>query len=296
VRLLHFSDIHLTTRPCGWTLRDLASRRVTGWINWYLLGRAHRFRHAEQAGFALVRDIRERRPDRVIFSGDATFLGFEREIDRAAEVLRVGDPELPSGLATPGNHDFYTPSAVRCGAFETRFAPWQQGERVDAQTYPFAQRVGPVWLIAVNSAAPSPWPWDATGEVGRAQLERLRSLLRSLRGGPRILVTHYPVHLADGRPETRWHGLRDVAAAARVAAEGGIGLWLHGHRHGSYYRLPSDDCPFPTVCAGSVAQLGRASYMEYSIVGRSVAALRRIYDVNAEQFRDGVSFRFEITG
>src|SRR5262245_42351747 len=196
VRFLHFSDIHLTARPRGWPLADLASRRVTGWINWYAFGRAHRFRFADRVAFALIRDIQQRQPDRIVFSGDATFLGFPREVEWATELLRVGDPQLPSGLATPGNHDLYTPAAVQSRAFETRFAQWQKGERVDSNTYPFAQRQGPVWLVAVNSATPSPWPWDASGQVGPAQRERLRDLLRQLSSGPRILVTHYPVKLA----------------------------------------------------------------------------------------------------
>jgi 3',5'-cyclic AMP phosphodiesterase CpdA len=296
VRLLHFSDIHLTYRPLGWTLRDLASRRVTGWVNWYALGRAHRFRYADRAGFALVKDILSRRPDHIVFSGDATFLGFPREVERVTEVLRVGDRQLPPGLAVPGNHDWYTPKAVESRTFEKKFAPWQQGERIDSHTYPFAQRHGPLWLVAINSAAPSPWPWDASGEVGQAQRDRLRNLLRTLSSGPRILVTHYPVCLADGRPEKRWHGLRDVAATVRIASEGGVGLWLHGHRHSAYHRPPSNDCPFPTVCAGSVAHAGKASYTEYAIRGANVCALRRVFDVERSEFCDGEAFELELKG
>jgi 3',5'-cyclic AMP phosphodiesterase CpdA len=294
VRLIHFSDIHLTARPRGWTLADLASRRVTGWINWYAFGRAHRFRYADRVAFALIRDIRQRRPDGIVFSGDATFLGFQRELERATELLRVGDPQLPCGLATPGNHDLYTQAAAQSRAFETRFALWQKGERVDSHTYPFAQRYGHIWLVAVNSAAPSPWPWDASGEVGQAQRNRLRDLLRQLSSGTRILVTHYPVRLADGRPETRWHGLRDVEETVRVACEGGIGLWLHGHRHSAYHRTASADCPFPTVCAGSIAQVGKASYAELAIEGRRVRGLRRAFDLETGQFRDGDAFEIEM--
>src|SRR5205807_3160740 len=93
-----------------------------------------------------------------------------------------------------------------------------------------------------------------------------------------------------GRPETGWHGLRDVHAVVRVAAEGGVGLWLHGHRHGPYFRPPAADCPFPTICAGSASQRGIASHAHYVIDGRKVTARRRVFDVETGEFRDGESF------
>lgn len=294
VRLIHFSDLHVTARPLGWTAGDLLSRRFTGWINWYAFGRAHRFRLAEQAGRALARDIRERRPDGVMFSGDATFLGFRREMDQAAQLLQTGDAGLPPGVAVPGNHDLYTPAALNSGAFESCFANWQHGERMDGYSYPFARRVGPVWLIAVNSATPRPWPWDATGEVGRDQLDRLQRLLKTLDGGTRILVTHYPVALSDGRSEKPWHGLRDLNETIRVAADGGIGLWLHGHRHHWYCRPPSKTCPFPTIGSGSVAQVGAAGYMEYEILGTTLQGRRRVFDPAFGSFSDGEAFELRI--
>src|SRR5947208_1427610 len=91
------------------------------------------------------------------------------------------------------------------------------------------------WAAASTSATPNLRPWDASGAVGLTQRERLRDLLRQLPTGPRVLVTHYPVCVADGRPESRWHGLRDLAETVRVAADGGVGLWLHGHRHTPYF-------------------------------------------------------------
>jgi 3',5'-cyclic AMP phosphodiesterase CpdA len=290
IRLIHFSDLHVTARPRGWRFEDWFSRRVTGWVNWYVLGRARRFRYADLAAELLVQDIASRRPNHIIFSGDASFLGFENEVARAAQLLRVGDQSSPPGLAIPGNHDLYTPAAARSSAFESHFGVWQQGERIDDEVYPFAQRVGPVWLIGVNSAAPSRWPWDATGRVGQSQLERLQKLLRNLSAGPRILITHYPVQLANGQPETPWHGLRDCAETVRIAADGGVALWLHGHRHGAYHHPSSATCPFPTVCAGSVAQLGRASYMEYEISGNQIRALRRVLDFTERRFCDGELF------
>jgi hypothetical protein len=183
---------------------------------------------------------------------------------------------------------------VRSGAFERDFAPWQTGDRVDSELYPFAQQVGPVWLIAVNSCTPNLRPWDASGAVGPNQRERLRDLLRQLPPGPRVLVTHYPVCLADGRSEARWHGLRDLAETVRVAADGGVGVWLHGHRHHPYFVGKPPQAPFPAICAGSATQIGLESYGEYTLTGRHLVARRRIYDRGSRDFRDGEMFELDL--
>ena len=56
----------------------------------------------------LVAELRERRLDRVVFSGDATALGFPAEFERAAKLFGVNGPEPLPGLAdlplgAPGN-------------------------------------------------------------------------------------------------------------------------------------------------------------------------------------------------
>ena len=155
-------------------------------------------------------------------------LGFLVASSARAELLHV--ERLP-GVAVPGNHDYCTQAAAASGAFERCFAPWQRGDRLDDNVYPFAQRVGEAWLISVNSAKANRWFWDASGRTGREQLDRLRRLLQQLTPGPRILVTHYPICLADGRRESVAHGLSDLKETVAVAAAGGVGLWLHGHRH-----------------------------------------------------------------
>jgi hypothetical protein len=220
-------------------------------------------------------------------------MGLEEEVAHAAALLRVG--ELP-GLAVPGNHDYCTRRDVSEGHFERHFAPWQQGERIGEETYPFAQRAGPVWLVGVSSATPNRWAWDARGAVGAAQLERLERLLARLDGGPRVLVTHYPVARASGRGEGRTRLLRDLTGLIEVSARGGVGLWLHGHRHDAYHLPAGELAPFPVICAGSGTQTGRWSYGEYTITGHRLQARRRVYDPAAGAFGDGEAFELELTG
>jgi 3',5'-cyclic AMP phosphodiesterase CpdA len=294
VKLCHFSDIHLTARPLGWTVRDVLGKRSTGWMNLALLGRGRRFRNASVVVDALRRDFAERDYDQLIFSGDATMLGFDTELSTAAERLGVGDPELAPGIAVPGNHDVYVPRVERRSAFEAAFAPWQQGERVGNYTYPFARKVGHVWLIGMNSARPNFWMWDATGKVVEPQLARLRELTARLEPGPRIVVSHYPILTQRRRPEPRWHRLRNWRRVRDVAAECGVCLWLHGHRH-LWYVLPvGEHLPFASICAGSASQTRRWGYHEYTIDGYHLEGLRRQYNPEVRAFEDAARFELEL--
>jgi 3',5'-cyclic AMP phosphodiesterase CpdA len=294
IRLAHLSDIHITTERLEWQWHDWFTKRYPGWVNFRWLGRRYRFRQAAPVLAALVRELRERPLDRIVFSGDATAMGFESEFRKAAEILGVRDGESLSGLAVPGNHDYYTRGVAASGLFERYFAPWQAGQRLDRATYPFAQRVGHLWLVGVNSCTGNRWAWDASGRVGAEQRERLRRLLASLESGPRILVTHYPVCLASGKREKPWHGLRDLSELIEAAAEGGVSLWLHGHRHEGYRCADARLAPFPIVCAGSATQSGLWSYNEYHIEGLHVAAVRRSFDAEHGGFHDAESFSFEL--
>jgi 3',5'-cyclic AMP phosphodiesterase CpdA len=265
---------------------------MSAWINLSLLGRGKNFRHSERILTALRQELKQRNFDHLVFSGDATALGFGEEMRRAAELLGVG--EGPPGLAVPGNHDYCTRAAMRSGHFEHYFAPWQSGERIGEEVYPFAQRVGPVWLVAVNSSSANRLYWDARGRVGAAQLARLEKLLAGLESGPRILVTHYPIWLAEGRRERAFHGLRDLDDLVSVAQRGGVVLWLHGHRHEPYYHPGSERTPFPVICAGSVTHCGRWSYNDYTLTGSHLRAVPRIFVEEQGSFRDGCTFELDL--
>ena len=281
-RLAHISDVHVSAVPLGWRVGDTFNKRLTSWLN-VRFRRRSRFIHADAILAAFRADIATRRIDHVVFSGDATSLGFASELTRAAAALGVG--QFP-GLAVPGNHDYLTRSAACSGDFERIFAPWQVGQRIGQHPYPFAQRVGGVWLVGVNSARGNRLFWDASGEVGDDQRRRLAELLSKLDPGPRILVTHYPVRLADGRRENIMHGLVDVDSIVETATAGGVVLWLHGHRHGFFHHAAKTVAPFPIVCSGSGTEAERCSYVEYEINGDQLNAHRRRFDLESGQFRD----------
>jgi DNA repair exonuclease SbcCD nuclease subunit len=231
-------------------------------------------------------ELKKESPDCVIFSGDATGLGFENELLRAIKLLGMDELNDLPGFTVPGNHDYYTTEVAASGVYEKHFAAWQKGERADGATYPFARRVGPIWLIGVNSCKGNRWFWDATGRVDAPQLERLRELWRKLDPGPRILVTHYPIARANGEPERSDHCLLNLGDLISVAREGGVCLWLHGHQHVPYVLQPAL-APITSICAGSLTQTGKWSYYEYTVEQDYFRAQKRTYNLESKCFRSG---------
>ena len=293
IRLAHISDIHLSAPDYDWRLEDWFSKRLTSWLNHRAFGRARKFAHADEIVARLMDELPQRGIDHLVFSGDATALGFEWEIQRAAELLRIGQQPIP-GLAIPGNHDYCTRSAAMSGHFERHFAPWQQGRRIGNYPYPFAQQVGPIWLIGVNAATGNRSPWNAGGTVGTDQLVRLQQLLDELGPAQKILVLHFPICLSSGRREPRHHGLRDLDALLAIAKAGGVNLWLHGHRHSPYFFQRPTGASFPAICAGTTTQRGLWSYGEYTIDGSILKAVRRAYDPAGHCFRDAEAFTLQL--
>jgi 3',5'-cyclic AMP phosphodiesterase CpdA len=267
IRLAHFSDIHLISSQLEWRLGDWFSKRFTSWMNHRFRGRARRFALADEIVPRLMDDLLARAADHLVFSGDATILGFESEIRRAAELLRIGQIPIP-GLAVPGNHDYLTRRSAESGAFERYFG--------------------------VNAATGNRLPWDARGTVGADQRTRLQQLLAELPAGLKILVIHYPICLSTGLPEGRFHALRDLDAMLRVARAGGVNLWLHGHRHTPYYFQQPAGVPFPVICAGTATQYGIWSYNEYAIQADVLQAMRRTYDPEGRCFRAVETFTLKL--
>ena len=105
-KLAHISDIHLGPLP-DLSFRELASKRITGFVNW------HRNRRNHLVGNTLdLSDgrYRARDPDHLAITGDLVNLASSREIEIVTDWLKeAGDPENIS--IVPGNHDAYVPGA-----------------------------------------------------------------------------------------------------------------------------------------------------------------------------------------
>jgi 3',5'-cyclic AMP phosphodiesterase CpdA len=220
--LAHLSDPHLPPLPRV-RLADLAGKRALGYLNWT---RNRRKFHRRDVLDILVSDLRAQKPDQIAVTGDLVNLALEAEFAPALAWLEsVGTPDRVT--LVPGNHDAY----VR--ATQHRFAEiWADHLRGDASpagraAFPFLRRRGPLALIGVSSAVPTP-PLMATGRLGGAQREALEQILAQLAAEPsfRVLLIHHPL-----RSDSRAKRLTDSDELLALLKRHCVELILHGHDH-----------------------------------------------------------------
>jgi 3',5'-cyclic AMP phosphodiesterase CpdA len=104
--LAHLSDPHLGPLPRA-DVRELASKRLVGYINW----RRSRHRvHRRDALDAVTRDLHGTQPDHVAVTGDLVNIALPAEFAHARRWLEtLGQPADVS--VVPGNHDAYVAAA-----------------------------------------------------------------------------------------------------------------------------------------------------------------------------------------
>jgi 3',5'-cyclic AMP phosphodiesterase CpdA len=234
--LAHLSDPHLGPMPRP-AVRELASKRLLGYINWQ---RGRRRVHHRDALDAVTHDLHGAKPDHVAVTGDLVNIALPAEFIHARRWLEtLGQPAGVS--VVPGNHDAYVTGA---GVHrDLHWLPYMSGDGASAGpssaegkaatwprdeiSFPYVRRRGPVALVGVSSAVPTP-PFMATGLLGEPQIKAVTRLLDELRkeGLFRVVMIHHPPV-----PAARHKCLTDAVAFQRALAEAGAELIIHGHDH-----------------------------------------------------------------
>jgi len=277
VRVLHFSDIHVSTSLSGVPIREFVGKRIIGLGN-LTVRRGKKFEQAAHKVRMLADFMHQVRADVALCTGDYTALGTEPELENARRVI---EPFLaaPSGFVTvPGNHDLYLPDALADGRFERHFGDLLVSDlpeyRRDGQ-WPTVRLIGEgLAVVCVNSARPNPQPWLSSGFVPEAQLQGLSDIVEDPRVSGRfvIVATHYAPRLANGQPDHARHGLDN--ANDFLAACSGIqrGLVAHGHVHRCYeVRVP--EVQIPLFGAGSATHQGHEGIWVYDIAEGEATAV-----------------------
>jgi 3',5'-cyclic AMP phosphodiesterase CpdA len=258
-KLAHLSDPHLPPPPAR--LRDLAGKRALGYLNW--TRNRHKF-HTSGVLDALVSDMQTQEPDHIAITGDLVNLALEAEFAPARAWLeRVGTSDRVT--VVPGNHDAYVRATRH--RFTEAWGSYLCGDEAPSVTFPFLRRRGPLALIGVSSAVPTP-PLMATGWLGAAQLEALERILTLLSTEQvfRVLLIHHPL-----RSESWAKRLTDSSDLLALLKQYGVELILHGHDHvhsTMWFDGPQGQIPAIGVPSASALAHGRypaAAYNLFSI-------------------------------
>ena len=272
--LAHLSDPHLSPLPAP-RLSELAGKRVLGYLNW--TRNRHKFQRRDVLD-VLVSDLQAQTPDHIAVTGDLVNLALEAEFALSRAWLEsVGTPDRVTVI--PGNHDAYVRATQH--RFAETWGRYIAGDQVPDQgaTFPAVRRRGPIVLIGVSSAVPTP-PFMATGWLGRSQLDALAGILAQLAAEQafRILLVHHPL-----RSSARAKRLTDSAELLALLSRYGVELVLHGHDHvHSTIWIEGPKGSIPAIGVPSASALAHGHYP---------AAAYNLFSIK----RDGAAWRCEQT-
>ncbi|PYD67256.1 metallophosphoesterase family protein [Komagataeibacter nataicola] len=243
ITIAHLSDPHLPTEMSPPRLREELNKRLFSHLSWK---RHRRFQHRPEILARVMADIDSAHVNIIALTGDLTNMGLPGECRHALRWLE----QLPAPCTViPGNHD----TLVHDNWHQTigLWQPW-----MGALPFPFVRRVGPVALIGVSSAVPTPW-FRATGRMGARQAARLTEILHETgrQGLCRIVMIHHaPVQgFAIARK-----ALKDPHHFARCIAREGAEMVLHGHIHTSTLSsLPGPGGSVPVIGVSSASARSR---------------------------------------
>ncbi len=239
MRVLHFTDVHLTVPFSEITLSEWVGKRLLGGLN-HRLRRARYFADVPHKLARIAEFVAEEGVELVLSTGDHTLFGSEAEYQAARRALEPFFGAPAGFVHVPGNHDLYLGDTLRNRRFERFFGETLHTDCPEYQVdgaWPVVRLVGEhIAVVAVNSARPNPEPWRSSGLVPPSQLASLERILVDPRVGGRFVfvMTHFAPLGADGRPDTRLHGLGNATELLRVCARLERGALLCGHIHHCY--------------------------------------------------------------
>lgn len=286
LRILHFSDIHVSVQIRHMYWKKWFSKRAIGAIN-LIRGRAKFFDEVEGKMQALVRFKEENNIDLVINTGDYTALGLESELILAKEMVLPLMNTPKSYVTLPGNHDIYVHERESHLRFSEQFSEVMQSDMPEACSdgpWPLVKLIGDeMAVIAINSARPNPLPWRSNGKISQTQLDSLKEILQDedLKDRFIFVATHYAPRLENGKDDAALHGLVHADDFLSVCSEINFGAILCGHIHKTY-RVFTEGFESDIFCAGSATMEGKEGFWVYEVDKKKIEAKRVVW--NGEEY------------
>ena len=201
-------------------------KRFLGGAN-LLLNRRKRF--PPDLGRAALEQIAREDADLVVFSGDFTTTALRAEFALAQELLAPIQAKWGERFfILPGNHDRYTPRAIRNRLYE-HFFP---AGAVDPESHCRVQDLDDTWTV-VGQDLSRAFCFRSNGLFTPEHEKHLEAILseQADRGRAVILTTHYPFSYPDGVARKPEHVLLNDDRLAALIERFPPVVYLHGHKH-----------------------------------------------------------------
>lgn len=246
-KLAHISDVHLSPLPQP-TLRQLISKRITGYINWKRNRKSSLGRGTLDK---IIAHMKTHSPDHIAVTGDLTNLSLPKEFENGRGFLQsLGEPENISALC--GNHDAYVPGALNNAV--KAWQPWLSSDETlttNADDFPYLRIRENMALIGCNSAEAT-LPFMATGYFREKQASRLAEILKQTKHLCRVVMIHHPpFHNATAN----YKRLIGVDLFHDTIKTHGAELILHGHTHlATQTSISTENGQVPVICVPAAGQ------------------------------------------
>ncbi len=283
MRFLHCSDVHITQDYFTVPPWKLGWRRSLALFELSVGGRARKYAAARQTLRQIADDMAPLQADHLIVSGDLTQYSTDWEFKGAREALGEVAADRQRCTVIPGNHDRYTPGALREGRFERYFGHLTHSDLpgyAREGAYPFVRLLGgDVAVVGLCSARVPLVPGMSFGVIGEAQLSGLAALLQDpkLTGRAVLVLVHHAPRTHRDRPDKPMHGLRDADALMHLLPGPRFAV-LHGHIHKRYHHRATATRPH-LFGAGSSTERSHEGYWLIDVRGGQV--------VGGEVYRPG---------
>ncbi len=198
------------------------------------------------------------------------------DVDANAPVLDGIDRLRAAGfevLVIPGNHDYGT-GDIGNKKFVPRFKEAFYGDA--GAGYPKLDVIDDVSFIGLDSTAEELHWYDrlfSQGELGEAQLERLRNVLAD----PAVAASRHRVVYLHHHPfdATPLHELKDSAALGEALRDcGNVDALLYGHNHRGYVRNGTWDIRRCYDAGSATRKAGRTGYHRVIDLDAAISADR----------------------
>ncbi len=231
MKLGHISDLHI------W---ELDKFRPLEMLNKRLIGGANLlFKRSDAHSTDVVRlaleKLDEAGIDHLAITGDLTNLALGSEFRAARAVIEGLEDSRRRVSVIPGNHDYYTPGAVRERRFENHFAEYLESDLPDYQCptgYPFVHIRDDVAIVGVSSCIATP-PFFATGKVLSDELKALDVVLDdpAVRSRFKVVMIHHPLLPSPHHKVEHFRRLTNASDVVHILRKRRVDLAIHGHNH-----------------------------------------------------------------